>query len=116
MRLVADESVDGPIVDALREAGHLVDYVAELDAGIADSDVLDLAHTKGAVLVTADSDFGELVFRQGRAHRGVLLLRLSGLAETDKVRLVRSVAEEHGDEMPSSFSVLTPNALRIRRG
>ena len=31
---------------------------------------------RGALLVTADKDFGELVFRQGRVHSGVILLRL----------------------------------------
>jgi predicted nuclease of predicted toxin-antitoxin system len=30
-------------------------------------------------VVTTDKDFGELVFRQGLAHHGVVLLRLHGL-------------------------------------
>ena len=84
MRLVADERVDGPIVASLRQIGYIVDYVAEQEAGLSDEDVLALARRMDAVLVTADSDFGELVFRQGRAHRGVLLLRLAGLDEAEK--------------------------------
>lgn len=42
MTLVADESVDGPIVRALRVAGHSIEYVAELDAGVLDAAVLAL--------------------------------------------------------------------------
>ncbi|WP_420456469.1 DUF5615 family PIN-like protein [Rubrivirga sp.] len=114
MRFVADESVDGPIVRALRDAGHSVEYVAERSAGLSDSDVLARAQTLAALLLTADSDFGELVFRQGRAHSGVLLLRLSGLGEEGKVRVVRSAVRDHESDLAGAFSVLTPTALRIR--
>jgi hypothetical protein len=36
MKIVADESVDRQIVDALRGEGHTVIYIAELDPGIDD--------------------------------------------------------------------------------
>jgi len=35
MNLLADESVDQPIVGRLRQAGHSVLYVAEMEPGIA---------------------------------------------------------------------------------
>ena len=34
MKVVADESVDGPIVARLREDGHEVYYVTEMEPGI----------------------------------------------------------------------------------
>ena len=43
MRLVADESVEGPTVERLRRGGHVVIYVADLDPGIEDPDVLAVA-------------------------------------------------------------------------
>ena len=63
MNLVADESVDGPSVERLRQDGHAVFYIAELDPGIDDDAVLDEANRSGALLITSDKDFGELVFR-----------------------------------------------------
>ena len=45
MKLLADEGVDGQIVTALRRAGHEVWYVAEMEPGISDAVVLDLALT-----------------------------------------------------------------------
>ena len=36
VKLVADESVEGPTVERLRRDGHDVLYIAELDPGIAD--------------------------------------------------------------------------------
>lgn len=66
MKILADEGVDRPIVELLRQSGHQVWYVAELEPGISDNVVLDLANRERAILLTADRDFGELVFRQGR--------------------------------------------------
>ena len=63
MNLLADESLDYQIVYQLRQDGHVVWYVAEMDPGIADDLVLELANRESAVLLTADKDFGELVFR-----------------------------------------------------
>jgi hypothetical protein len=47
----------------LRQEGHQVWYVVEMEPGIADEEVLALANREGAILITADKDFGELVFR-----------------------------------------------------
>ena len=43
MKIVADESVDKQIVERLRDDGHDVLYVAELDPGIGDELLVRLA-------------------------------------------------------------------------
>ena len=65
MKIVADESVDKQIVDRLRSDGHAVVFIAELAPGIDDEAVLLQSRQSNAVLLTADKDFGELVFRLG---------------------------------------------------
>jgi predicted nuclease of predicted toxin-antitoxin system len=42
---------------------------------VFDETVLDLANREDALLITADKDFGELVFRQGWSTVGVVLVR-----------------------------------------
>jgi len=61
---VADESIDGPIVDRLKDESHEVEFIAELAPGIPDEEVLRLATGLEAPLITADRDFGELVYRR----------------------------------------------------
>jgi predicted nuclease of predicted toxin-antitoxin system len=112
--LVADENLDAPIVAALRQEGHGVVYVRELDPGIEDADVLALANARGAPLLTSDKDFGELVFRQGLVHAGVILLRLAGLPTRRKVEILLSVLRSHGDEMFGAFTLIAPGQVRIR--
>jgi predicted nuclease of predicted toxin-antitoxin system len=73
-----------------------------------------LARKSNALLLTADKDFGELVFRQARLHSGVLLIRLAGVATLLKARIVVAAIQEHTEELLGSFSVLEMDRLRIR--
>ena len=115
MKLLADEGVDRPIVERLRKNSHQVWYVAEMEPGIADEVVLNLANQEEAVLLTADKDFGELVFRQERMTTGVILIRLAGIAPVRKAEIVATALAAHGGEMEEAFTVITPGAVRIRR-
>jgi len=69
----ADESVDWQIVERLRQDGHQVWYVAEMESGISDENVLDLVNKERHLLITADKDFGELVFLQRRLSQVLFL-------------------------------------------
>ena len=115
MKLLADESIDRQIVDHLRQDGHLVRYVAELEPGLPDDTVLEWANRESALLLTADKDFGELVFRQRRLTVGVVLVRLAGLPPAQKAEVVSFAFKQHADEFLDAFSVVGPGILRIRR-
>jgi predicted nuclease of predicted toxin-antitoxin system len=114
MKFVADESLDFQIVQRLRQDGWSVLYIAETKPGIADSEVLDLANENGALLLTADRDFGELIFRQHLVSGGVILVRLAGLSAEQKANIVSSVILGHLHELQGSFVVISPGHVRLR--
>jgi predicted nuclease of predicted toxin-antitoxin system len=114
MNVLADESVDQPIVNRLRQDGHDVVYVAELSPSVSDDDVLQEANFRTSLLVTADKDFGELVYRQGRVHGGVVLIRLYGLSAGLKADIVANAFRDRGAEMVGAFTVISPGVVRIR--
>jgi predicted nuclease of predicted toxin-antitoxin system len=116
VNLVADEGIDRQIVDRLRQDGHNVQYIAEMDPGISDEVVLNIANQEGALLITADKDFGELVYRQKHITSGVILIRLAGLSPLQKAEIVSRGVNQHQNELPYTFAVITPGAIRIRRG
>jgi predicted nuclease of predicted toxin-antitoxin system len=115
MNLVADESVDRSIVDRLRQDGHQVWYVAEMEPGISDDAVLDIANREAALLLTADKDFGEMIFRQRRFTGGIVLVRLAGLSSARKASIVAAMVRQHRSELPYGFTVIAPGVFRIRR-
>jgi len=112
--LLADENADAPIITALRNAGHRVGYVGELDPGIDDHRVLALANADNALLLTSGKDFGELVFRRRLVHAGVILYRLAGLPMHGKSRIITAALAAHGNEMQGAFSLITADHVRIR--
>ncbi|MFZ1399423.1 MAG: DUF5615 family PIN-like protein [Candidatus Promineifilaceae bacterium] len=114
MNFVADEGIDRPIVESLRQEGHTIWYIAEMSPSISDEEVLHLANEQQADLLTSDKDFGELVFRQGQATQGVVLLRLHGLSPQEKASLFLKSVQEHAPEFHNAFTVVTPTKIRIR--
>jgi predicted nuclease of predicted toxin-antitoxin system len=102
-------------VDRLRQDDHAVRYIAEMEPVISDDIALDLANREADVLLTADKDSGELVFRQRRVGSGILLVRLAGLSPVRKAEIVASAVNQHGGELPGAFAVITPGSFRIRR-
>ena len=114
MNFLADESVDQPIVVRLRDDGHDVLAVAEITPSIPDATVLAQANRRGDLLLTADKDFGEIVFRQHQVTAGVVLIRLAGLSPEAKARVISEVIREHEGEIPGAFTVISPGMVRIR--
>ncbi|MEB3214119.1 MAG: DUF5615 family PIN-like protein [Leptolyngbyaceae bacterium] len=115
MKFVADEGVDRQIVQQLRFDNHEILYVLEFAPGSSDEVVLDLARQENIPLITADKDFGELVFRLKLVTSGVVLIRLEGLSPSQKGIVVSQAIQEHGHEVSSNFSVITPYSIRIRK-
>jgi predicted nuclease of predicted toxin-antitoxin system len=115
MNFVADEGIDRQIVERLRQDGHKVLYVAEMELSISDEQVLTRANEKDALLITADKDFGEMVFHQNLLTVGVVLLRLAGLSPERKAGIISKVIESRSVELPNSFSVISPGKVRIRQ-
>jgi predicted nuclease of predicted toxin-antitoxin system len=114
MIFLADEGVDLSVVQRLRNDGHEVLYVAEMDPGISDEEVLTAANEKQALLLTADKDFGELVYRLGRIAAGVVLVRLAGLSSAKKADLVSATVRNHGGKLVHTFTVISPGMVRLR--
>ena len=111
MRVLADESVEGEVMRLLRARGHDVAYVPEVSSGIRDDEVLALANAQGRVLLTEDTDFGELAFRLGSRSEGVVLLRAHGSTTLAKGELVADVLEDREGELtgdPPHFVVVRP--------
>ncbi|WP_437689752.1 DUF5615 family PIN-like protein [Sorangium sp. So ce176] len=113
--ILADENIAAPILERLRADGLTVLQVAEIAPTIADSEVLRLAAEHNAIVLTDDKDFGELVVREGCAHRGVVLLRLAGVPYPKRAEMVSALFHECGAELEGAFTVLSNDGrVRIR--
>lgn len=77
MRILADENILGVSITRLRDHGYDVLSVRETYPSEDDLNLLELATEEERLLITHDTDFGELVHRDNiPAPHGVLLFRL----------------------------------------
>jgi|SRR5215471_15352798 len=113
MNFLADESCAGPVIRALREAGHDVVAVADVSKGATDEQVLELALKEKRVLITEDRDFGELVYAHGRRSAGVILVRFHSRARSAKPATVVEVVTKLGSRLRDAFAVVEPGRARI---
>jgi predicted nuclease of predicted toxin-antitoxin system len=113
MNFVADESCAGPVIRALREAGHNVVAIAEVARGATDEEVLDRALKEKRVLITEDRDFGELVYARGRPSTGVILVRFQSRARRGKPATVVAAVTKLGARLQGAFTVIEPGRVRV---
>ena len=113
MRFVADECSGPALADWLREQGHDTVSVFEVARGASDANVLSRAYEQARILVTNDEDFGEMVFRERRPHRGIVLLRLEDERATSKIAAMRRLLADHADRVEGRFVVVTEGSVRF---
>ena len=114
MKFLADAHISVEMVAMIRDLGHDWLAASAIPPRMQDIDVLRMAADDGRVMVTADKDFGELVFVHGLACPGVVLIRIALAAETDRVARVRSVWPLVLSRLPRSFVTITTSSVRAR--
>ena len=113
-RFLVDVNVGIAVAHDLRQSGHDVTFAGDVDWRMTDADMLSLAHGEGRIILTMDTDFGELVYSSRQPHAGVLLLRMPGADREEKVRVVQEIVGRHGDQLPNRFCVYRQGRLRVR--
>ena len=114
MKFLLDESAEFRLAAFLRELGHDVSAIAhDYPHALSDQEVLAIANSEQRILITNDRDFGELIFRLGLPHSGVILFRLGAASQEEKsMEFHRLLMEQI--ELLGSFVVVTKGRVRVR--
>ena len=76
LRFITDENIDVEVFEFLREQGlDVFDIKEERLFGLSDRAILEFAYAANRVVVSQDSDFGTLVFREQIPFWGIIYLR-----------------------------------------
>jgi len=114
MRFLADENIHGGIVQWLRSQEHDVLWATENLQGIDDDVLLRIAQQQERLLLTADLDFGELVFRERLTTHGVVLLRMEDLTVQKRLERLHGVWATLEVHAIGQFVVITEERVRVR--
>ena len=115
MRFLVDESTGPVVANWLIEKGHDVLSVYEGLRGKPDEEVLERGVEERRIVITNDKDFGEMIYREGHAHQGVILLRLGDERSANKIAALERLLADHADRLAERFVVVTENRIRISK-
>lgn len=114
MRRLADENIETPIVQWLRQIGHDVVWAIETLTSAEDRVLLDTANRTGRIVLTYDLDFGEMIYHEGAVAAGLILLRFKSRNKWERLALLQSLWRDIEAGVSGNFIVVTNDRLRVR--
>lgn len=115
VRFLIDVGVGKKVEEWLKADGYDVKTVRSIDPKARDVEILKIAKIEFRMVVTMDKDFGELIYKSGKSHSGVLILRLEDAKGSKKVEVLKKILHDFEDEIENRFCVFQNNRLRISR-
>jgi predicted nuclease of predicted toxin-antitoxin system len=95
--------------------GHDVVEARELGPDPGDRALLDWAARETRILVTIDTDFGELIYLENLSHAG--LIRLPDVPARERQLIVQDLLTRHeGDLRDAAIITVRGGRIRISRG
>lgn len=115
MRFLVDECTGPTVGEWLRQQNHEVFSIFEEARGMDDDHIIQKARAENWILITNDKDFGEKVYRDGRLHKGVILLRLDDERACSKIEILSRLLRNYSERLADSFVVVTDTQVRFAR-
>jgi predicted nuclease of predicted toxin-antitoxin system len=118
VRFLIDNNLSPVLAEIMRAAEHDVSHVREIGLqAAADELVLARAQAEEHVVVSADTDFGTLLYRSGAKLPSVLLIRrLVGRRAAEQAATILANLPAVADDLEAgAIVVLTDDWVRIRR-
>ena len=111
MKFLVDRCAGRRLAEWLRDQSHDVVESRALGPDPGDQALLERAATEGRILVTIDTDFGELVYVRDVPHAG--LVRLPDVSAAQRIALMAEVLEQHRQALERQ-AVVTVRGGRVR--
>jgi predicted nuclease of predicted toxin-antitoxin system len=111
MKFLVDRCAGTLLADWLRTQGHDVVESRERGPDPGDRVLLEWAVQESRILITLDTDFGQLVFLKRHSHSG--LIRLPDVSSSERVAITNDLIERFEREL-ESHAIITVRGGKIR--
>ena len=115
LKFLVDVSVGKKVEEFLSDEKYDFKSVRNIDMRMEDVDILKIAANENRMVITMDKDFGELVYNSGKAHKGVLLLRLENESGAEKIKIIETIFNKYYNELENNFCVYQKGKFRIKK-
>ena len=117
-KFLIDEDMPRSTTVVLREAGHSVEDVRDVGLrGRSDQEVFQYAQAQGAVLLTADKGFSNVVRFPLGTHSGILVVRVPDELPTQTINheVLRALHDLAGEDLAGLLMIVEVGRTRLRR-
>jgi len=114
LKFLADVNIEKVLVAFLRDQGYDVLWIPDYDCRLKDDELLELSNKESRILITNDTDFGEIVFLQKRISTGIILIRVKGQSVSKKLHVLKKLFKHYSGRIENSFIVISETKIRIR--
>lgn len=91
-KLLTDENIHPDVVEWLRSQGYDVQDVREQNwSGSTDRFLMKVSSETGRVIITHDSDFGQIAIAQGESFTGIVYLRPGHIKPAFVIEMLKAV-------------------------
>lgn len=111
MKFLLDSCISFFAVKDLRENEFSVTWVPETGKDPGDEVIIEKAYSENLVLVTADKDFGELVFLKGM--HSPTIIRLVNITAIDQGKIILELIRSYKKEIEDG-AIITVDRYRVR--
>ena len=111
MKFLVDRCAGHLLAEWLRESGHDVVEGRDLGPDPGDEQLLGIAHSQDRILITIDTDFGRLIFRDHQKQSG--LVRLPDVPAAMRIQIMEQILLHQSSALVDG-SIITVRGDRIR--
>lgn len=116
MKFLANENFPFPSTELLRIKGYEVKSIVEENRGISDEEVMQIAEEEKLIILTFDSDYGELIFRYRREKPpSVVYFREKGQTPIHAGEWLIEALENSKIKVEGYFTVIESTGIRQRK-
>lgn len=111
MKFLLDSCISGFAAKELRNAGFDILWIPEAGKDPGDEEIIKKAFEEDRILITADKDFGELVFLFNKPHSTIV--RLVDIPAKKQGKTILRLIETHKTDIDKR-ALITVESYRVR--
>ena len=114
LRFLADENFPMASYKLLVELGYAIEHIIPDYSGLPDEEVIKLANRNNRIILTFDSDFGDLIYKDALYPPGLIYFRWNLFAPKEPGYYLHQLLIEGEIEFLARITVIKRDGIRQR--
>ncbi len=116
MKYLANENVPFSSITYLKSKGYDIKAIGVDDPSITDEQVMQIAIEENRIIITYDSDYGELIFKYGyKPAAGVIFIRVQPAEPLETARILEDLVSKKTISFDNNLTVIDSSTVRQKK-